>query len=114
MSDKITIRTNSVPRPLINGWELTEAERAEFDYHDWAAIDEGTDSAEFFRYRGDLYDLANFTRISSDGDLAGWEGVAADSFFSGTLIRFPLVEPANRWHAAEYDYESVVVGTYYC
>lgn len=36
-----TIKTNNVPRELIDAWQLTQAEQAEFDYLDWAAIAEG-------------------------------------------------------------------------
>jgi hypothetical protein len=83
------VRTNHVPRPLIEGDELTPAERREFDYHDWAAIDEGRDSATFFRYRGELHDLGNFMRVEPGGDLdrAGWSGLSSDSFSTGTVAR---------------------------
>lgn len=39
MSVKIT--TSNAPRDVLQGWQLTAAERAEFDYIDWAAVDEG-------------------------------------------------------------------------
>ena len=101
MSD-LKIITNNVPRDLMDAWDLTEAERAEFDYLNWPAIDRGEDSGTFFRYRGDLYDLGEFMRTGgSAGDpLADWDGYAGDSFFSGVLVRF--VE----------DCERVVVGLY--
>ena len=85
----IKIRTNNVPRFTIDACELTEAERAEFDYLDWSAIDEGRDSATFFRYRGQLYSLDQFTRTEPGGPLAlaGWHGMNADSYSSGTLVR---------------------------
>lgn len=73
---------------IIDACQLTEAERAEFDYLDWPAIDAGTDSASFFRRSGDLYDLGTFMRTEPGGDLArlGWHGYAGDSFFSGTAV----------------------------
>jgi len=90
-----------VPRPVVDAWELTPAERVEFDYLDWAAIEAGSDSASFFRYRGQLYDLGEFMRWSSapEPELRKWDGYASDSFFSATVVRY--VD----------DGESVVVGT---
>lgn len=55
----ITIRTNNVPRPTIDAYELTDNERKEFDYLKWDKIDAGEDSATFFRFKGQLYDLGN-------------------------------------------------------
>jgi len=95
------IVTNNVPRFTIDAFELTPAERADFDYHDWPAIDDGRDSATFFRYRGTLYDLGEFL---SSGAPAGWDGIACDTFFSATLVRLP---------ADDYYGETVVVGRCY-
>lgn len=75
--------TNNHPRNIIDAWELTPTEQAEFDYLDWPRIMAGEDSASFFRYRGELYDLGEFTR----GGCKGWDGSKADSFFSGIVIR---------------------------
>lgn len=61
MSDHPTVKTNNVPRDVIDAWELTPEEREDFDYLDWAAIEAGTGSASFFRYGGELYDLGEFT-----------------------------------------------------
>ncbi len=107
MSDGYTIRTNNVPRDIIDGWELTPAEREEFDFLDWEAIEQGRDSASFFRYRGELYYLGNFLRTDFNGftdagpPLRAWDGYESDSFFSGTLVRYAD------------DGERVVVGRYY-
>ena len=102
----IRVITNNVPRPIIDAWELTPAERAEHDYLDWDAIEAGNDSASFFRYRGQLYDLGEFSAdygITRDSGLpehlAKWDGYLSDSFFSATVVRY--VE----------DNEYVVVGT---
>ena len=40
------IITNNVPRPILDSYELTPAERAEFDYMDWGALDDGSDFKE--------------------------------------------------------------------
>ena len=90
----MTVVTNHVPRPLLDSAELTPSEREKFDYLDWPALDEGTDSATFFRYRGEVYDLAEFMV----GGEPGWDGSMADSFFSGLLVK--IVD----------DGESVIVG----
>lgn len=79
------IRTNNIPRDLIKDYQLSEKEREEFDYLDWAAIDDGRDSATFFKYKGRLYDLGEF--VITPESLKPWDGMAGDSFFSGVLIR---------------------------
>lgn len=83
MSDDVKIITNNHPRDISDAWSLTAEERAEFDYLDWPAIEEGRDSASFFRYRGQLYDLGSFTLNAPQG----WDGSMADSFFSGIVVR---------------------------
>ncbi len=102
------IRTNNVPRDIIDAYELTVDDRAEFDYIDWTAVDDGALSPQFFRYRGTLYDIGEF---SSDygitrgaglpAHLAQWDGYQSDTFFSATVIRFAD------------DYERVVIGRVY-
>ena len=106
------IRTNNVPRDLINAWELTEREQRKFDYLDWPAIESGNESATFFRYRGRLHDLSEFSRVIPQGsprchptegdnpNFAGWDGYLSDSFFSGLLVRY--VD----------DFERIVVGAF--
>lgn len=81
------IITNNVPRPVIYAGELSASERAQFDYLDWAAIDAGEESASFVRYRGRVYDLSEF-EYAADPELSAWQGIALDSYFSGTVIRF--------------------------
>jgi len=109
----VDIRTNWVPRDVIRGWELTPAEREQFDYLNWDAIEEGNDSAEFFRYQGDLYYL------ESEGTPAfapGWHGYLSDSFSSGVLFRFPVDQDNPRSYYSgdvNYDYERVIVGRYH-
>lgn len=102
MSD-FTVITNNVPRDVIDAYELSESERAVFDYIDWPAIDSGNGSAQFFRYRGELYDLGEFQRWDNPASptRTEWDGVRSDSFFSGVLVRY--VD----------DNERVIVGRYY-
>jgi hypothetical protein len=99
----LTVTTNNVPRFTLDAYELTPRERAELDYLDWPALDAGEDSATFFRYRGRVYDLGEFTRIApTDSELADWHGIASDSFFTATVVRY--ADPYG---------ESVVVGSVY-
>lgn len=103
MSD-LTIITNNVPRDVIEADELDAAERAEFDYLDWSAIEEGSDSASFFRYKGTTYDLGEFSTTSGLGPPDGfgtWDGYQSDTFFSGILVRYCD------------DFERVIVARYY-
>jgi predicted heme/steroid binding protein len=104
MSDKLTIRTNHQPRPILYWWDLTEAERKEFDYRS------EDDGAMYVRYKGVTYDLSDFMRWSSgvtpqmqEAGFTRWDGYASDSFFSGVLCRFVDTDQG----------ESVIMGTYY-
>ena len=97
--------TNNVPRDILDAWELTPAERERFDYLDWAAIEDGRDSAQFFRYAGDLYDLGEFSAdfgitrgTGLPEHLSRWDGYLSESAFSAIVVR----------HANNH--ESVVVG----
>jgi hypothetical protein len=97
----LTVTTNWQPRPIIDAFELSEKERKEFDYIDWAAIDRGEGSASFFRYRGQLYDLEDipstrpgpFSSCSLGLDAKYWHGFAADSFFSGIAVHLIPNDP---------------------
>ena len=83
-------------------------EREEFDYIDWPAIEDGTDSASFFRYSGVTYDLGDFQTIHRDWGMMrdssapidhpflAWDGYISDSFFSGILIRYVPTATTNR------------------
>jgi hypothetical protein len=92
----VAITTNHAPRDVLNPWDLTAAERIDFDYLDWAKLEAGEDSASFFRYQGDTYDLGEFTSIQHpyfgmpDSALAaaGWHGIQTDSAFSAILVRY--------------------------
>lgn len=103
----LTIISNEVPRDIIDAWELTPLEREGFEYLDWEALEDGRDSASFFRYKGELYDLGDIpahepSRAPQPDPFVGWHGVLSDSFFSGILVRYCD------------DHERVIVGRYYC
>ena len=103
----VTVITNNCPRDIVDGWELTADERSQFDYLNWDAILRGEDSASFFRYRGEVYDLGDIPAVDRRPDIApdwqtDWDGTATDSFFSGILVRYCD------------DMERVIVARYYC
>lgn len=101
-ADCLQITTNNVPRDILDGFELTPKEREEFDYINWDAIERGEDSASFFRYKGEVYDLGEFTTWNNPSSpMTGWDGMQSDTFFSGILVRYTD------------DFERVVVGRYY-
>jgi len=87
----VRVTTNNIPRDVLYGFELTARERAEFDYY---STEEEFNSAEFFRYKGEVYDLGEFEVAT----IPGWDGQQVDSFFSAIVIRYTD------------DYERVVVG----
>lgn len=98
----ITIRTNNNKRPIVNDWELTQKERKEFDYIDWAGIDAGNHSAQFFRFKGQLYDIGEFTRCPDTAWFKTWDGYFSDSAFSGVLLKW-----------ADKQFDSVIIGQYF-
>ena len=100
----MTIITNNQPRDVLNGWDLTPAERAEFDYIDWPAVERGEASADFVRYKGQLYDLGD-TEGMFPADRRWF--YLSDSFFSGVLFRYPMDEFGH------VDTEAIVCGRYY-
>lgn len=103
--NEITIITNRVPRDVLDGWDLTEKERKDFDYLDWSKIEAGEDSASFFHYKGETYDLGDFGRVPRMGPysewFAEWDSYISDSFFSGILVKYTE------------DFEQIIVGRYY-
>lgn len=101
----LEITTNNVPRLILEPYELTPKEREDFDYLDWPALERGEDSASFFRYKGELYDLAElelWDNPSSPTRGTAWDGMRADTYFSGIVVRY-LAD----------DHDRIVVGRYY-
>lgn len=101
------IKTNSQWRHILYWYDLTDKERKDFDY-----LPEGEGS--FFRYKGQVYDMGEFSRIIPPGatrrhptecanpDLQDWDAYASDSFFSGIVVKIDR----DGW-------ERVKVGRYY-
>jgi len=113
MSDQITIKTNNQARDVLRSYDLTEKERAEFDYLD----EEQIEWASFFRCKGQVYDLGEFSTIvpgdykgalhpmtlrDTDNRLKGRQGYESHSYFDGLVIKY-----------TDHYCESVIVGRYY-
>lgn len=93
----VTVKTNHQPRDLVYRQDVPAKVLADqFDYQD---AEETTDG--FFCYRGSWYHLDGFMRIENNPDLAGWDGYAGDSYFSGVLIKLTQ------------DNEQVICATYF-
>lgn len=101
----VQITTSNTPRPVLQSYDLTTAERAEFDYIDWAAVDDGRASAEFVRYHGRIYDLGDTEGVPDQKIFPGWDLYITDSFYSGVLFRWPRVD-------GEIDTEVIICGTW--
>lgn len=91
-----TVKTNNVPRATFSGYELTDKEKAEFDYY----TPEELDDALFFRYKGNVYDMDEF--LFAPESLKPWQGYSSSSYFSGIVIK------------CDARMENVIVGAYYC
>lgn len=95
------IITNNQYRPLLEWYELTDKEQADFTY-------DGAEEGSYFKYKGDIHALADYPVFGSawiaplepDSPFLGWDAAAHDTYFSGTCIK---VSDCG---------EAVVVGTY--
>jgi hypothetical protein len=79
----LTIKTNNQYRQTITWNDLSAKEQKEFDYLE---TDEEQQEAIFIKYRGVIYNMSEFMRISAE-NMKGWHGGVADTFFSGVLIK---------------------------
>jgi hypothetical protein len=110
--DEIKIVTDNKPRELKCFMDLSERERADFDYiKDAEFYDQ-----RFVRYKGHWYDVNDTQRICAepyarhmfdfcvnpDHPFAKWNCITSETFFSGVLFRWGK------------EYAHVVVGSYCC
>jgi len=108
--DEIKIVTDNKPRELKCFMDLSERERADFDY----IKDADFYSQRFVRYKGHWYDVNDTQLITTepyrmgwdmpvakDHILAKWDAILWDTFFSAMVYKF------------SEDWESVIVGVYY-
>lgn len=102
------ITTNHNRRRILDSWELTLKEAEQFDYLDWDKLREGTDSASFFRFKGEVYNLGDFVRTYESGQYDEknqthqWDGYMSDSYFSGMLVKYAKLD----------DDDMIIVGVY--
>ncbi len=100
----MNITTNNVPRELKYLSDFSASDQAKIrSQYDWMDSDDLEYNYGFFKYCGHIYHLQDFLRVADEatGDLAGWDGYASDTYFSGTLIK--LVDD---------DCDHVIVGYY--
>lgn len=72
------IVTNHHWRPILNWYDLTEKEQAEFDY-----FNPDNEAGNFVRYRNWVYDLNEFTVNAPKP----WDAMYTDTFFSAVICR---------------------------
>jgi hypothetical protein len=96
----LTIRTNHVPREILDGFMLTVEERKEFDY---LTEDEIVCSNRFFRFKGNVYDIQEFMSVTPQmlPEFQSWHGYSPDSAWSGVVIHL------------SGNGETVIVGQYF-
>ena len=101
----VTVTTNHRPRPVLGGFELTAKERADFDY--LGTDDDIKAHSSFVRYRGVVYDLAEFLIFpTKDTTRDGWDGHnGGDSWFSAVYMKY------LRDDSGDIDPEQVVMAT---
>ena len=82
----MTITTNNIPRDLLSFWDFSEKDqrtiRSNFDWMDDVESENG-----FFKYKGHIYNLADFMRISERSELMSWDGSLAQSWSCGVLVK---------------------------
>ena len=97
----MTVKTNNQPRALKCLFDFTlEKQELIKKTFDW--LDDIESTCSFFEYRGWIYHLEDFldATTSSDDVTQGWDGYAADSYFSGTLVKLcsdPDYVVVGRW-----------------
>ena len=89
------IITNNQPRALVSFSELPIKARADFGYIEESEFF----SPRFFKYKNAWHDTCEFMRAPET--LKPWYSCHADTFFSGTLVRY-----VN-------DFEQIIVGSYF-
>jgi len=89
----MNIKTNNRPRQPMSGLTLelfvgdkqAAKIRKQFDH----LTDTEFEDESFVTYKGFTYAMSDFMRVnaSPDSPMYAWHGVAADSYFSGVLIK---------------------------
>lgn len=86
MHDKLNIVTNYHWRDKVYWHDLTDEERADFNY---VKTDDERDGWEGFRYRGSVYDLNDGFEPAPDAIRRhGFDGWEPQSYFDGIAVRY--------------------------
>lgn len=110
----VRITTNHHRREPLDSWQIPPEVRAEFDYVNWQACDNGEDSVSFVRAYGTYWDL-NDTEPGPamfGGTLpepfrrAGYAAYVSETYFSGVCFRYVF----DSDDSGEY---TVIVGRYF-
>jgi len=87
----IEIRTNRVPRLLLDWDQLSPKEQKDFDY----LTEDERVGRDFIRYKGCAYDLGEFVACPDDSNpsptaraFSGWDGYMSEAAFSGVLVKY--------------------------
>lgn len=93
------VRTNNVPRYLVNWYDLTTKQKADLD---WRDTEELQDAFSGFIFKGQVYDLSDFTVIDNvNYPVKDWNGAFAQSAFHAVLVK---LNPSE---------ETVIVGEFF-
>ena len=87
------ITSNFQARPLMYGSDLPEKVQEDFGIR-------AENDGNYFKYKGEYYDLADFLAHENSSEDGYWHGACAQSFFTGIVVR--LTD----------DNEGVIVGTW--
>ena len=72
---------------LLSVSDFTPSEQKEFDHYlDFLHPEDISNS--FFRYRGNVYDTAEFTIVPPNLPTEKWHAISYDSAFSGIVIKY--------------------------
>lgn len=79
------VRTNNIPRYQVNWYDLTENQKVDLD---WRDNQELQDAFSGFIFKGQVYDLSDFTVIDNENyPVKGWHGAFAQSAFHAVLVK---------------------------
>lgn len=91
------IKTNHVPRLLLDWNQLTLKEQEEFS--NLRSLDRET--GDYVRYRKWIYCVTDFTSCHHISEFSKWDGYQSDSYFSGVVCKYTK------------DRDHVIMGEYY-
>ena len=75
----MTLKTDHKWHDFLHFFELTPKEKAELDWVE-------NETAPVLKYRGNVYALDEFERVSPHEGLKGWNGKHCDTAFSAVVI----------------------------